>query len=65
VGETVVMEAVAEVFHTSWEKVFSSVEKALYEVRAQESRALAAKGYEPVLKRTRWLLLKRPENLSA
>jgi transposase len=26
---------------------------------------LAAKGYEPVLKHTRWLLLKRPDNLSA
>ena len=38
--------------------------KALDEVRAGEVKALKAKGYEPVLSKTRWLLLKRPENLS-
>lgn len=38
--------------------------KALDEVRAGETRALKAKGYEPVLTKSRWLLLKRPENLS-
>ena len=44
--------------------IMAKMSKALDEVRAQESKALAAKGYEPVLKHTRWLLLKRPENLS-
>lgn len=39
--------------------------KAIDQVRAEEARALAAGGYEPVLKRTRWLLLKRPENLTS
>lgn len=38
--------------------------KALDEVRAGEVRELKAKGYEPVLTKTRWLLLKRPGNLS-
>jgi transposase len=38
--------------------------KAIDKVRAEETRALKAKGYEPVLKKSRWLLLKRPENLS-
>jgi len=38
--------------------------KALDEIRATEARQLKADGYEPVLKRTRWLLLKRPENLT-
>ncbi|MFP4283751.1 MAG: ISL3 family transposase [Opitutales bacterium] len=38
--------------------------KAIDKVRAEEARQLAARGYEPVLKRTRWLLLKRPENLT-
>ena len=38
--------------------------KAIDKIRAEETRALAACGYEPVLKRTRWLLLKRPENLT-
>jgi transposase len=39
--------------------------KAIDKVRAEETRALAARGYEPVLKRSRWVLLKRPENLTA
>lgn len=39
--------------------------KAIDKVRAEEARLLTARGYEPVLKRTRWLLLKRPENLTA
>lgn len=38
--------------------------KAIDEVRACEARALKAKGLEPVLTKTRWLLLKRPENLT-
>ena len=44
--------------------IMAKMSKALDEVRAQESKALAAKGYEPVLKYPRWLLLKRPENLT-
>jgi len=38
--------------------------KAIDKVRAEESRRLQADGYEPHLKKTRYLLLKRPENLS-
>ncbi len=44
--------------------IMAKMSKAIDEVRAKESKELAAKGYEPVLKRTRWLLLKRPENLT-
>ena len=33
-------------------------------MRAKEVKALKAKGFEPVLTSTRWLLLKRPENLT-
>ncbi len=44
--------------------ILSHLGKALDEVRAQEARALKAKGYEPVLTQTRRLLLKRPENLT-
>jgi transposase len=33
------------------------------EVRAQEARRMKREGYEPVLKKTRWLLLKRKGNL--
>ena len=37
---------------------------ALDEVRAEEARALARNGQEPVLKKSRWCLLKRSENLT-
>jgi len=37
--------------------------KALDEIRAGESRRIAREGGVPVLKRSRWLLLKREENL--
>jgi transposase len=36
--------------------------KALDEIRAEEAKQLERDGYEPVLKRSRWCLLKRPEN---
>jgi transposase len=38
--------------------------KALDEVRAAEARQLKQDGYEPLLKGAKWLLLKRPENLT-
>jgi hypothetical protein len=37
---------------------------ALDEVRAGEARRLAQDGYEPVLKKSRWCLLKRKTNLT-
>jgi transposase len=36
--------------------------KAIDEIRAEEVKRLKRDGYEPVLKRSRWCLLKRPEN---
>lgn len=39
--------------------------KAIDKVRAQEARTLKAQGKAPVLTRTRWLLLKRPDHLTA
>jgi transposase len=44
--------------------IVSHLNKAIDEVRAQEARALKAYGYQPILTRTRWLLLKRRENLT-
>jgi len=44
--------------------IMAHLSKALDEVRASEVKDLKAKGYEPVLTKTRWLLLRRPENLS-
>lgn len=44
--------------------IMGHLSKAIDEVRAKEARKMAADGYEPVLKKTRWCLLKRPENLT-
>lgn len=44
--------------------IMAHLSKAIDEIRAQEAKELKAKGYEPVLKHTRWLVLKRPENLT-
>ena len=44
--------------------IMAHMSKAIDEVRATEAKELKAKGHEPVLTKTRWLLLKRPENLS-
>ena len=38
--------------------------KAIDKVRAAEAKKLESDGYEPALKNSRWLLLKRPENLT-
>jgi transposase len=39
--------------------------KALDEVRAAESRKMAQEGHEPLLKKSRWCVLKRKENLTS
>lgn len=44
--------------------IVAKLNKALDEVRAGEARRLVRDGYEPVLKKSRWCLLKRPENLT-
>jgi transposase len=44
--------------------IMQHLSKAIDEVRAKEAKKMTAAGYEPVLKRTRWCLLKRPENLT-
>lgn len=44
--------------------IMSHIGKAIDEVRAGESRQMKEEGYEPILKKTRWLLLKRPEHLT-
>lgn len=44
--------------------IVQRISKAIDKVRAEETKRLKAEGYEPVLKGSRWLLLKRPENLS-
>jgi transposase len=44
--------------------IMSHLNKAIDEVRAGEAKRLKQDGYEPVLKHSRWCLLKRPENLT-
>jgi transposase len=45
--------------------IVAKMNKALDEVRATESRRLAADGHAPLLKKSRWCVLKRKENLTA
>jgi transposase len=44
--------------------IVAKMNKALDEVRAAEARQLVRDGYEPVLKKSRWCLLKRAQNLT-
>jgi transposase len=44
--------------------IMAHMNKAIDKVRAEEVKALAANGYEPVLMKARLLLLKRTENLT-
>jgi transposase len=44
--------------------IMAHLSKAIDEVRAGEAKELKEKGYIPVLTKSRWLLLKRPENLT-
>jgi len=43
----------------------AKVNKAVDEVRSAEAKQMKRDGYEPVLTKSRWCLLKRPENLTA
>src|SRR5215469_1042800 len=43
--------------------IVAKMNKALDEVRAEETRRMRLQGLEPVLRKSRWLLLKRQENL--
>jgi len=44
--------------------IVANINKAIDEVRAGEYRKMQENGFEPVLKRSRWVLLKRKENLT-
>ncbi len=44
--------------------IMKKMGEAIDEVRRGEARRLKKDGYEPVLKQSRWCLLKRPENLT-
>ena len=44
--------------------VVAKLNKALDEVRASEAKKIVQDGYEPVLKKSRWCLLKKPANLT-
>ena len=44
--------------------IVAKLNKAIDEVRAGEYRQMNEEGHEPVLKHSRWCLLKRKENLT-
>src|SRR6476646_395308 len=45
--------------------IVAKVNKALDDIRSAEARRMKGDGYEPVLTKSRWCLLKRPANLTA
>jgi len=61
---TVIREKCSEALHILDRfHIVANMNKALDEVRAGESRRIAIEGRIPVLKKSRWLLLKRGDNL--
>jgi transposase len=61
---TVIREKCSEALHILDRfHIVANMNKALDEVRAGESRHIAFEGRIPVLKKSRWLLLKRGDNL--
>jgi transposase len=44
--------------------IVAKMNKALDEVRAAETRKMAQEGHDPLLKKSRWCILKRKENLT-
>ena len=44
--------------------IMKQLGEAIDDVRAGEARRMKQDGYEPLLKHSRWCLLKRPENLT-
>lgn len=62
---TVIAECAGQAVHVLDRfHLMSHFSKAVDEIRAEEARCLRRDGYEPVLKHSRWCLLKRPENLT-
>ena len=60
----VIKERVAHAIHILDRfHIVANINKAIDEVRAGEYRRMIADGYEPILKNSRWALLKNPENL--
>ena len=45
--------------------IVAKMNKALDEVRAAETRKMAQEGHDPLLKKSRWCILKRKENLTS
>jgi len=44
--------------------IVANLNKAIDQVRAEEAKRMKADGYEPILKKSRWCILKRPKNLT-
>ncbi len=62
---SVIAECAAQAVHVlDRYHVMAQMNKAIDEVRASEAKRLKADGHEPLLKHSRWVLLKRPENLT-
>lgn len=62
---TVIAEKAGQAVHVlDRYHIMATMNKAIDHVRAAEVKRLKADGYEPILKHSRWCLLKRPKNLT-
>ena len=63
---TVIQEKLSQAVHVLDRfHIMQGFGKAIDEVRAEEQKQLQRDGYEPVLTKSRWCLLKRPANLTS
>lgn len=62
--DVIAQEAGAAIHVLDRYHVMAKMNKAIDEVRAAEAKQMKADGYEPILKHSRWCLLKRPEHLT-
>lgn len=61
----IIKEKAAEAIHILDRfHIVSMMNKAIDKVRAEEYRKMTEEGYDPILKKSRWCLLKRKENLT-
>ena len=60
----VIREKCSEALHIRYRfHIVDKMNRAADEVRAEEARRMKREGRDPVLKKSRWLLLKRGQNL--
>jgi transposase len=61
----VIRDKCSQALHILDFHIVAKMNEALDDVRAAESRKMAQEGHQPLLKKSRWCVLKRKENLTS